>query len=177
MMTLPPKITIFGAEGTGKSTISKLLAQALSYEVLSSGGMMRETAQEHGMDIYEFGRYLQDNLEIDRALDQKIAAYGRDHSSFVFESRLAWYWIPDAFHIVLRASDDVRMARIAQRENMVIEQAREMTLEREATNQARYSVLYPEMIFPPQDDQFALVIDTDDKTPAEIIELILAYFR
>ena len=138
---------------------------------------MRETAKEYGMDIYEFGRYLQDNLDIDRALDQKIALYGREHTSFVFESRLAWYWIPDAFHIVLRASEDIRMARIAQRENMTLEQAREMTLEREATNLSRYTLLYPEIVFPPKDTQFDLVIDTDDKTPDEIVTEILTRLR
>lgn len=175
-MKTPPKITIFGAEGTGKSTISKLLARELGYESLSSGGMMRETAKEYGMDIYEFGRYLQDNLDIDRALDQKIATYGQKNESFVFESRLAWHWIPDAFHIVLRASEDVRMSRIAQRESMSLDQARDMTLERETTNIARYALLYPEISFPPAMDRFDLVIDTDDKNPDEILALILKHF-
>ena len=179
MMTnnpIPKKITIFGAEGTGKTTISKLLAQSLGYDVRSSGNMMRETAKEYGMDIYDFGRFLQENLHIDRELDQKIARYGNENEQFIFESRLAWHWIPDAFHILLTASESVRMGRIASRENFTIEEAREMTLEREATNISRYAALYPEIEFPPKHDRFHLSVDTDQLSPDEIVAYILDHF-
>ncbi|MCA9377831.1 hypothetical protein KC711_02855 [Candidatus Peregrinibacteria bacterium] len=63
--------------------------------------MMRACAQDHGMDIYEFGEYIKDHPDVDHEIDQRIVAYGANTDGFVFESRLAWHWIPDSFKIVL----------------------------------------------------------------------------
>ena len=62
---------------------------------------MRACAQDHGMDIYEFGKYIKDHPEVDHEIDQRIVSYGQNTNGFVFESRLAWHWIPDSFKVIL----------------------------------------------------------------------------
>lgn len=63
--------------------------------------MMRECAHDHGMDIYEFGEYIKDHPHVDHEIDERIVSYGQNTEGFVFESRLAWHWIPDSYKIVL----------------------------------------------------------------------------
>jgi cytidylate kinase len=47
-------ITISGKAGSGKGTISKLLAEKLGYEHISIGDMKRKIAHEMGITIFQF---------------------------------------------------------------------------------------------------------------------------
>ena len=169
------KITLYWPEGSGKSTTAKLLASMLWYELQSSGSMMRACAQDHGMDIYEFGEYIKDHPGVDHEIDQRIVAYGENTDGFVFESRLAWHWIPDSFKIVLTWDEGVFMERIASREGLSVEEATHKTTSRNNANTERYAALYPHIPFPPQEHIFDLAIDTTLIAPDEVVSKILAH--
>jgi len=49
-------ITMSGKNGSGKGTVSKLLAEKLGYEYISIGNMKRELATAMGMTISEFNK-------------------------------------------------------------------------------------------------------------------------
>lgn len=168
------KITVYGLAATGTSTVSKLLAKKRNAAFQSSGGYTREEATELGMTIYEYEAYAVDKLELDIARDKRIAAYGTTHDNFVFDSRLAWHFIPDSFKVCLTADPDTTYRRIAAREECDVTTAQEMTEKRRANMEDRFRRAYPHITFPPPPDTFDLIIDTTAHTPDEVVEEIEA---
>lgn len=169
------KITIFGLAGTGTSTIGKELASRLDYIFNSTGNMFREMAKEHGMSVYEFDEMTRENLKYDLELDERVAVYGKENDDFIFESRLAWNFIPDSIKIMLNCDEDVAIKRIAERENISFKEAKEKTQKRAKTLEFRYAKCYPDLEYPPKKEIFDLVIDTTSMLPEEIVEKIMSF--
>ena len=168
------KITIFGLPGAGKSTVGKALADKLGYVYMSSGNIFREMANNHNMSIYEFDEYARDNPKFDIELDKHVEKFGVENDNFVFESRLAWHFIPDSFKIKLLCEEDVAFKRISERENISFDEAKSKTVKRSDTISNRYKNIYPNIKYPPEDLVFDLIIDNTyisvDKQLSEIIE-------
>ncbi len=144
------KITITGLGGTGKSTVGKKLASFYNSNYMSGGSIFRLMAEQQGMTIEEFDAFVKRNNEsFDRTLDTRQKQYGKEHTDFVFESRLGWYFIPDSFKIYLTCDLDERMRRISQddasdriaHQKSDFEETKKKTLAREATYD-RYKDLY-----------------------------------
>lgn len=171
------KITIFGNPGTGKSTVGKLLASKLGFEFKSSGNMFRAMAEEKGVSIYQFDSLSQTDPQYDIALDKMVEAYGKGNDNFVFESRLAWHFIPDSIKISLICEEGEAARRTAQRDNISLEEARENNNSRMATYLVRYPKCYPGLVYPPSDDTFDLIVDATSILPDEIVEKILAFIH
>jgi cytidylate kinase len=166
------KITIFGLSGTGKSTAGKMLASKLGYEFMSTGNLFRAHAASLGMTLNELETASEETDIHDKQLDQNTAQYGKTHDQFVFESRLAWYFIPDSFKVCLSCPFDVRTSRIAEREQKPIEVAREETIHRETSSFSRYKDYYGlEDITNPQN--FDLVVDTEHNNPEQVVAIIV----
>ena len=111
------KITIFGLAGSGTSTIGKMLAEKQNSTFMSSGNILRSWAAESGYTIYEFeDKIVKKDHSFDLKLDKKVEEFGEQNDDFIFESRLAWYFIPDSFKIYLYCDDTERYNRIQNRE-------------------------------------------------------------
>ena len=63
-------ITLWGKAGSGKGTVSKLLAQELDYEIISIWTLKRKIAEEMGLSISEFN-LLWEKAENQREFDLK----------------------------------------------------------------------------------------------------------
>jgi cytidylate kinase len=166
------KITIFGLAGTGTTTVGKLLATTLGYEFLSSGQLFRQQAESLGLSLYDFEVKCNADPSIDRALDAKIAEYGRCHDNFVLESRLAWHFIPDSFKVKITCDFETRVARVARRDQMDIAEKREKTLFRERSGEMRYKMQYGIDPFAP-DSAFDLVLDSTTSSPDSLALAIM----
>lgn len=164
------KLVVFGLAGTGTSTFGKSLAQELGAEFKSSGNLFREMAEEYGVDLYTFEEYCRKDDTYDRELDRRVAEFGETHQHFVFESRLAWYFIPDAWKIKLVCDEEVAFSRVAQRDGLDFDDAREKTLRRADTIQDRYRQFYGIEDYPPSDERFDLVLDSGQLSVAELVE-------
>ena len=73
-------ITISGLPGSGTTTASRLVADALGLERVPGGEVFRQLAAEAGMSLAEFGAHAQDHPDIDIELDRRLterAARGR----------------------------------------------------------------------------------------------------
>jgi cytidylate kinase len=171
------KITIFGNPGTGKSTVGKLLASRLGFEFNSSGNMFRDMAAELGITVEELDVRSQHDSQYDNKLDRMVAEYGKKHDNFIFESRLAWHFIPDSIKLALVCEENEAARRVAEREGISQEKAKENNDLRLATYAARYPVHYPDVHYPPTSEDFDLTIDATAISPDEIVAEIVAFLE
>jgi len=90
------KITITGSLYSGKSTVAKAISSALHYTYFSVGELQRKLAIEKDMSITEYNKYILDN-NLDHEIDNKTIEIGKEKDNFIFDARLAWYFIPNSF--------------------------------------------------------------------------------
>lgn len=161
-------ISIFGLAGTGKSTAAKLIAEKLGYEFVSTGNIFRKMAQDRGLDLYEFEKLVTLNPEIDKEFDLEIEKFGKNKDNFVIESRLAWHFIPQSIKFKFVCDDSVRIKRVADRDSITFEKAKEKTLFREREHAGRYKKLYKIEDYN-SDKNFDFIINTTLIPPDEIV--------
>ncbi|MBI2023878.1 cytidylate kinase family protein [Candidatus Giovannonibacteria bacterium] len=152
------KITIFGLAGTGTTSVGKILAGDMGYQFLSSGNIFRKMAEENKMTLGEFEDLCKKEHKFDLELDQRIKKFGEENDNFIIESRLAWHFIPDSVKIKLDCDFDTRINRIANREAIFFETAKEHTVFREDAIFERYKNYYGIDDF--SDKNFDFTIDT-----------------
>jgi len=142
---------------------------------MSSWNIMREWAKKLGQTIYEFEeKEAKNNENFDRELDSKVREFWINNDDFVYESRLAWYFIPDSYKICLKCDEDERYRRIKKRENIDINDVIEKNKKRESELKKRYTLIYPEINFPPKEEYFDIVIDSTKIDPDEIVDMIIS---
>ena len=66
-------ITIGGTAGSGTTTAAKVLSEKLNIPFVSAGGIFREMAAERGMTPVEFGKFAENNTDIDKEIDNRQA--------------------------------------------------------------------------------------------------------
>ncbi|MCH8518849.1 AAA family ATPase [Candidatus Gracilibacteria bacterium] len=168
------KITLFGLAGSGTTTIAKMLCEKLDYTFMSTGNIFREYAKNAGMDLYEFENTIaKKDLNFDIKLDDEVKIYGENNDNFIFESRLAWNFIPDSFKIYLDCEQAERYKRIQEREQGKLEDIIFFNTRREQELKVRYQEIYPHITFPPKKEIFDIYIDGTHKNPDEILAIIL----
>jgi predicted cytidylate kinase len=167
-------ITISGTPGSGKSTVAKILEEKLGLDYIYSGLIFRELAKEHNMSLEEFGKYCEENREIDKEIDNRQLKILRK-GNIILEGRLAG-WIAyknkiKAFKISINADLKIRAIRIVNRENGNVKDRKKEIMMREKSEAKRYKKYYNIDL---QDKSiYDLVIDSGDKTPEEIVDIIL----
>jgi len=167
-------ITISGPPGSGTTTIAKLLRDRIGIKYVYAGEIFRRRADEMKMSLADFGRYVEEHPEEDIRLDDVMKGIIQ-RGNVLVEGRvsgwLAHHYGFMAFKIFLAATEDVRAKRVANRESKEVGVVLAENREREASERQRYRESYD---FDLLDTSFYdLVVDTDDKTPDEITEIIL----
>jgi CMP/dCMP kinase len=165
------KITIFGLAGTGTTTVGKKLAEHLGYTFTSTGTIFRNKAESLGLDLYSFEELCNKDPRYDFEIDKETDKFGKENGDFVLESRLGWYFIPDSFKVKVVCDFDTRIKRVAQRDNLSFEDAKEKTLFREHNGVTRYREYYGIDDFG-ADQHFDLIVDSSAHMPDEILEKI-----
>lgn len=168
------EITVSGTPGSGKSTVAELLHKKLGVTYVYSGIIFRETAKKYKMSLEDFGKFCEKNSEVDKELDEKQVTILKK-GNVILEGRLAGWLayrnnIP-SFKIFIDANLKTRVKRIVNREDGDREKRRNEIIERERSECTRYKKYYNINI----DDIsiYDLVVDSTDKTPEEIVNLIL----
>lgn len=175
-------ITLWGKAGSGKGTVSKLLQEKLGYEIVSIGDMKRKLAAEMGLNIQEFNK-LGDDPKNAQEFDLKYEEFQKglslqDH--IILDSRLGFYAQPEAFKILLDVDEEEAGKRIfsAQRGTDQFkneEEAIQNVKERNQADADRYVRLYDLKVRDYKN--YSLVIDTTERTPEEVLEIIIKEFE
>jgi len=171
-------ITISGLPGSGKTTVARLVADALALEHVYAGNVFREQARAHGVSLEEYVRRAETDPSIDRDLDRRMcerAARGQA----VLEGRLAAFAADQAgvpaLKVFLDAAEGIRAERIRQREGGAKGDRLRDIQAREASDRRRYQELYG--VDYHAHERYDLVLDTAERTPRDIADTIVREAR
>ena len=174
-------ITLWWKAWSWKWTVSKLLAEKLNYEIISIGTLKRKLAEEMWLSILEFN-LLWEKPENQKEFDLKFEEYQKSldvNSGILLESRLWFLCQPHAFKVFLDVSDEVASKRILWDNRTTdnydsFESTLQATKERNESDRNRYIKLYWIDLW--NKSNYDFMISTDNKTPAEVCDDIIAAF-
>ena len=171
-----PKLAIAGQVGSGKSTVSRLVAALTGWDRFSTGELFRRMAAERGMTPLQLNVYAREHPDIDDEVDGRLAALSDEPNPMVIDSRMAWHFVPASFKVYLTVDHRVGAERVfaAAREDeryQSIEEAAAKSAAREHEELERYLMLYG--VDNSRWRNYHLVIDTTHCPPEEVVERIL----
>ena len=173
-------ISISGSLGSGKSTVCKILNER-GFELVSAGQIFRKTAERMKITINELNRLAEDDESYDRMVDISIREKGCLAEFTIFDSRMAWYFLPNSFKVFLYLDTDIAAERVFNGEKRVaedyktVEEAKEALVLRANREKKRYEDMYEVDIY--DMSNYDLVIDVAGKTPDEVIDELMARYR
>ena len=175
-------ISLAGDLAAGKGAVSEILIKDLNYGIYKNGEYARKLASDMGLDITSFNEYLTEHPEIDLQIEKSASEYAETHDNFIIDARLGWYAVPASFKVYLRVDIDVAAQRAFNDEKRkstesfkTVEEQKEDLQKRFKMENERYWNLYHVR----KDDManYDLVIDTTDKTPEEVAEIIKTEYK
>jgi len=175
----PPnlKIALTGDLGSGKSTVARRLCQLTGFEYFSTGLIQRQLAEDLGVDTLTLNRMAEVDPTIDHRIDGAIQALRHASGQYVIDSRLAWFFIPEAYKVYLTVEVRVAAERILNDKDRSsehytdLEDAIKRLTARKASENARYLRLYGADCS--DLSRFDLVLDTTHRTIDEVCDRIL----
>lgn len=165
------RIAISSKSGCGNTTVSTLLSEKLGYPMVNF--TFRQMAQERGVDFWTFCRMAEDDYDIDRELDRRQVEMAMEQKDCILASRLAIWMLKEAdLKVYLTATAETRAKRVYTREGGSLEERYIETVRRDENDTNRYKTIYGIDNSKPEECA-DLIIATDDKTPDEIVSLII----
>lgn len=163
------RVAISGKSGCGNTTVSGLLAKTLGIKLINY--TFRQLAQEKNMTLAEVIKAAKNDDFYDKYVDKHQVELALEESC-VLGSRLAIWMLKEAdLKVYLYANDEVRAKRIFNREGGDLQQIKDFTAMRDKEDTNRYKAFYN---IDNNDYKFAdLIIDVNEKTPEEIVKIIL----
>ena len=174
-------LCISGMAGTGKSTLSKKIAQNYNLKCYSGGDALKELAKEAGYTISDQGwwespvglsflKIRVNDPKFDLEVDNKLLSYAQQGNVLLDSWTMPWL-LKDGFKIWLMASMDKRAVRVAERDQISIPEAYKVLEEKEAQTKAIYKKLYG---FNLGEDYspFNFVLDTDNLNADEVFSVL-----
>lgn len=174
-------ITLSGELGSGKSTVANYLISKMPFRIVSAGLLFRQLAAKHGMSAKEFNEFIENDPKYDHYVDDTMAELGRTDDKIIFDSRMAWHFVPSSFKIYLYVDVDTATERIFNDVGRVSESysdkatARQEIIDRRKSELLRYQNFYHCNL----DDysNYDLIVDTSHATKDEVNELVYKSFK
>lgn len=171
-------ITITGKPCSGKSTVSKLLVEKHGFKRIGVGDICKEEARKRGMNSEEFNHFLMSDPSFDFYIDKQSEVLGKQYEGqkVVFDSRLAWHFVPKSFKVFVDLNEDEMARRLTASDRTgkekfdTMEEAKRTLADREATELERYKKIYN--IDLSDLSNFDFVIDSMNRTPEQLCDEI-----
>ncbi len=140
-------ISITGDVGSGKSTVARMVADALQCELVSTGAIQRQIAAEAGISTLRLNEISMADRSIDDRIDDHLRALGRSSRSIVIDSRLAWFFVPNSYKVYITvdpviAAQRLTSARRAEEPYASVMEALQASLRRKTLEDTRFAGLY-----------------------------------
>jgi predicted cytidylate kinase len=178
-------ITLGGIPGSGKSTVKRLLAEKLGYQMLSTGDFVREMAHARNLTLEAFNDLIIQDKKLDEEIDARLIELEQHGDRYVVDSHLAFHFIPSGFSVLLTVSPERSAERIFNDAHspsrsmsgdvmQTLEEARERTARRIQNHVERYQKHYG--VDPYHPELYDLVVDTENSKAEETAERILVAY-
>lgn len=161
------KVIVSGLTASGKSSVSKSLADKFGLEYFSASSKLREILPRKDFEVWESRkgidavRFRLKNPGYDRKLDAFINSLFRKSSGIVMDSWVASWKIKDkdTIKVYIKADKKIRAGRVSIRDGITLKQAMEFMSEKDRLTAEIYRKIYKidvEKDFTP----FDIVIDS-----------------
>ena len=164
-------ITISGLAGSGTTTASKILSKKLDIPYVSAGDIFRQMAAEKNMDLLEFGKFAEENDDIDILIDKRQAEMANKSENLIVEGRLSAHFVEADLKVGFIAPLDVRTKRICKREDKSYEVVKEEIISRSNSEAKRYHEIHGIDIN--DMEIYDLIINTGNFNAVSIADIIL----
>ena len=168
-------ITVGGPPGSGTTTVCRLLQDRTGLDYVYAGKIFRDLAKERGISLERFSDICEEDESIDRNLDKRMLARAIE-GDVIIEGRMIGPLIKreniDGIKVYIKASLDIRAARVMERDGGHLEKVKKNMAEREESEMKRYIGYYG--IDPSDEFYYDLVLDSSEMKPDEEVDLIIA---
>ena len=159
------RLTVSGPPGSGTSTLVEKICQSRNWSSLNGGEIFRAEAAERNLSVVEFSALCKQDLNVDRALDEKLKEIlSRPDSPDIVESRLSGWWAHqlglDCLRVWVSVSDEEMARRIQTREGGDLSDRLQESKQRQSDDNQRYKELYG--IDMADMAPYTLIVDADD---------------
>jgi CMP/dCMP kinase len=174
-------VVINGDLGSGKSTVSTLLARLLGIRRISVGDAYRDMAKRRGLTALDLNLHAELDGKIDHYVDELQCDVALSGDTVVVDSRLAWFFFHDALKVHLITDSVVAAQRVLARPATTVEsyasikQARDRLAARSESERMRFIERYG--VDKTQLRNYDLVCDSTRATPEEIVARIVDALR
>lgn len=171
-------VTITGNLGAGKTSVCNELKK-MGYDVISGGDIYRTYAQEHGITIVELNEMAKTDRSVDIQIDERTKKLGTEVDHTIFDSRMAWYFVPDALNIFLAvdaktAAERVYADKLRKGEetysNLDCKYTEQELQKRAELERERFIEMYGVDYF--DQSHYDVIINTEKLTPREVAKEI-----
>ena len=169
-------VVINGDLGSGKTTVSVLLAQRLGVRRISIGDIYREMAAQRGLSALQLNLHSELDDKIDAYIDQIQRDIVASGEQLVVDSRLAWHFFTDALKVHLITEPTVAARRVLGRPTEVenyatLEEARTDLASRSESERMRFLSKYG--VDKTCLRNYDTICDSTRATPQEILDTIV----
>lgn len=175
-------ISITGDLASGKTTVTKMIADELNFIIYKNGEYFRKLALEHNMNVTEFNKYVEAHPEIDRQIELSATNFAKENDNIIIDARLGWYSVPESYKIYLKVDIDESARRAFEDENRkatesfaTVEEYKEDLKTRYNLENDRYFKLYG--VKKNDMNNYDLVVDTTNITPEEVKNIIINGYK
>ncbi len=179
-------VLVSGLAASGKSTISRRLAEELGLQLYSGGEVLKTIAAARGFrptqtrwwetsEGMAFLSLRERDLSIDRSCDEWLLSRAREGGVVIDSWVLPWLY-DDGLKIWLKASKSVRAERLSRRSGLPLNEAVRVLEERDRRNIELYARLYGIRVGSDY-EPFHLILDTTTLSSNSVYSVVLAAVR
>lgn len=168
-------ITVSGKIAVGTTTLSKNLAHVLGWKHINFGALQREFDRKNNINENMQGALARSDTH-EREIEEMGEKMLNTENNLIYEAWLSGFLArnyKDVLKVLLICShDDIRVDRVANRENITIAEAKKWIKQREVENEEKWKKLYGNFDFW-SPEYYNLTIDTYRKGPMETLGKVL----